>query len=220
MKKMLVALGLLAAVAGSAWAQVTDPVYVNGHWKNSTTQWWTDASGNPYVTDASRDRDAYLTPLSIYSGTIAAGACDSTSIVDLSGYRTVALLIQMNQNGINDWNRFAINARYNMAGLDDSLSLFTLPVAAYDDSVGAALALTRTTKPTAAICGSGEFAVTIPLDGGAATTRSLPQGKVVYLTLPYGMAWPARCSFRIANIGREGTAVTPTVRVWVMGTPL
>ena len=176
-----------------------------------------DQDGNLYTVDAFRDRDHILTPTSIYSGQIAAGAADSSGVVDLSSYRTVALLIQCG-GAPNAWQRFAVNARYNLGGLSDSLSLFTIPVAAYDDSISTYGGATRTTFPAVGALGAGEFAVTIPHTGPAtaAATQSLPQGKIVFLTVPEGFVWPASCSFRFRNIGRAA-ANTPDLRVWVMG---
>jgi len=220
-KKMLVALGLLAAIAVAAWAQTsgTNTQERNGYYFNATTGAKVDLDGDALVSESSKDRDYILQPTSIYSGTIASGAADTTDIVDLSSYRTVALMFQVTSNGPNDWLRLAVNARYNLAGLSDSLSLFSLPATANDDSSAVSGPLLRTSVPSVAACGAGEFPVTVLLTtGDAAKTQSLPQGKVVFLTVPSGFVWPSRCSFRIRNIGREGAAVTPTIRVWVMGT--
>lgn len=227
MKKMLVALGLLAAIAVAAWAQTsgTNTVAQGTGYRNATTGANTDASGNALVSEAAKDRDSYLAPLSIFSGTIAAGAADTTDIVDLSGYRTVALLVQVSSGAAATGSaiqRFAFHARYNLAGASDSLSLFSLPVVAQDSVYAHAAPFTPGVGTTAAACGSTEFPVTITTTGnaGLASTASIPQGRVVYLTLPQGaIGWPSRCSFRIRNIART-VANTPTVRVWVMGTPL
>ena len=199
--------------------QVTKIGYVNGA-DTSQVKKVTPSSPLP-VTDPQRDRDSYLEPTLIYTGTIAAGASDTTSIVDLSAYRNVSLLVQISGTSTNNWQRFAVHARYNLGGAADSLSLFTIPVSTWDDSVVAVGAASRVTGAAAGVLASGEFPVTIlrTADGALASTRSLPQAKVVPLTVPQGFVWPSRCSFRFTNIGRT-LANTPTVRVWVMGTPL
>lgn len=226
MKRILLValLGLLVAGAELAQAAGTNTVLRNGYCFNATTGQLVDCvTGAARTDDANRDRDYVLAPQLIFSGTIADGAADSTTIVDLSPYRTVALLVQVKSNGPNDWLRLAVNARYNFGGGQDSLSLFTIPVQeANMDSVAAAFPANRVSVPTAALLGAGEFPVTINMTTGlgTASTASLPQGKVVPLATPPGFAWPASCSFRIRNIAREGTAVTPTIKVWVIGTAL
>lgn len=221
-RRIAAVVAVLTMVAAWAWAQTsgTNTVSRNGYYFNATTGQKTDASGNVYTSEAAKDRDSYLQPLQILSDVaIASGGADTTDVVDLSGYRTVALLFQITKNGLNDWNRYAVSARYNLGGLSDSLSLFALPVSSALDTMTTTLG----SVPGAAAPGYGEFTVTLPMTGTltAAASHSLPQGKVVWLTVPQGFAWPSRCSFRIRNIGREGTvSVSPTIRVWVMGTPL
>jgi hypothetical protein len=211
-------LGVLAAGAALAQTAGTNTVERNGYYFNAKTGQQTNSDGHALTDDTDRDRDHILAPTLIYSGTIAGGAADTTDIVDLSTYRSVALLFQVASNSVNDWLRLAVNPRYNLAGMSDSLSLFSLPALANDDSTAVAGAALRTSVASSAACGAGEFPVTIRIATSDAAGVSLPQGKVVFLTVPSGFVWPARCSFRLRNIGREGTAVTPTIRVWVMGT--
>lgn len=223
-KRLLLAAVLVAAMASTALAAAGDPaVQRNGYWWNIASGVnRTNSTGATMTDDAARDRDSYLAPTLIYTGTIAYGAADTTSTVNLSAYKTVALLFQLTGPGTNQQLRFAVNARYNLGGASDSLSLFSIPCLP-DTVASTGIAAARGTAPAAAACGSEEFPVSITNTQGPSftgPTNSLPQGKVVYLTLPQGAAWPSSCSFRIRYIGRQAAGNTPTVRVWVMGTPL
>lgn len=224
MKRILAALALLALGVSGAGAQTdgTNTVLRNGYCFNATTGQMVDCvTGAVLNSDAARDRDHVLAPLKIFEGAIAAGAADTTIIVDLSSYRTVALMFQISRNGPNDWISLAVSPRYNFAGASDSLSIFTIPVSVFDDSLTSTMPTNRRTTPTAAGIGAGEFSVIVSTGPDlAAAARSTPQGKVVPLAVPAGFIWPSSCSFRIANTGREAAAVSPTIRVWVTGTAL
>ena len=228
MKKILVALAALALVASGAWAQSnTYNTQGAGPYFNVRSGQRVNATGSVMNDDASRDRDYTLAPTQIFNGTIAAGAADTTSIVDLSSYRTVALLFQISGHATNTWTTFAVNARYNLNGQSDSLSLFTIPCVASDSSYAGAQSQggisPRGTLPAVGNFGDGEFPVTITntVNTGGAATQSLPQGRLVWLTVPNGpgFTWPSQCSFRIRNILRPvALSGALTVRVWVMGT--
>lgn len=228
MKRNLVSAALVAvAIATSvlpaaAQTSAAGVVQRNGYYFNGTTGQRTTSDGHVSTYDTNAPQEVSLDPTLIYTGTIAAGAADTTSIVDLSRYRTVALLVQVSGTSTNNWQRLAFHARYNLGGLSDSLSLFSLPVVVFDDSTSVSTAATRVTGTSAGAIGAGEFPVTIVRtnDGATSSTASIPQGKCVPLTIGGGArAWPSRCSFRIRNIGRT-LANTPTIRVWVMGTAL
>lgn len=220
------ALAALSLLAGVTHAQNTgtNSELRNGYCFNSTTGQMVDCNTGQVLTREGNPLSGQqLSPTLIYSGVILAGASDSSSIVDLSGYRTVALLVQVGGMSTNNWQRFAVNARYNLSGLSDSLSLFSIPVMVHDDSALVSVPAGRIAGAAAGVLAAHEFPITIVAtnNGATASTRSLPQGKVVYLSVPPGFVWPARCSFRFANIGRTlSTFTNPTLRVWVMGTAL
>jgi len=226
MAAVVAALCLFGVTAAFAQASGTNSELRNGYCFNSTTGQMVDCNTGQVLTREGNPLSGQqLSPTLIYSGVILKDTADSTDVIDLSGYRTVALLVQVGQLSTNNWQRFAVNARYNLSGLSDSLSLFTLPVtaAAYDDSVLFIGPASRVTGPAVGAIGVGEFPITIVATntGASAASRSLPQGKVIWLTVPPGFVWPSRCSFRFANIGRTlSTGTNPTLRVWVMGTAL
>lgn len=225
MKRILSIALLLSALAGAAWA-ASNVQAQNGGYVNAKTGAAVNSAGAALVDDAARDRDSYLEPTLIYTGTIAAGAADTTSIVNLSGYRTVALLVQCTFGSAaadsQGWQRYAFQCRYNLGGAADSLSLFSIPVQGGDSS-GVFVRWTGQT-PTAGVFGPDEFPVTIvnTKSHPSAQSVSTPQGRVFPILMPYSASgWPARCSFRIRNVARpKAASLAPTIRVWVMGTPL
>jgi hypothetical protein len=153
--------------------------------------------------------------------------------VDLSAYRTVSLLFQVS-GGVKSslWRRFAVSARYNLTGASDSLSLFQIPVWGTDTLAANGHQVANGTVPLLVALSDGEFPVlltnTATTTAGASLVASLPQGKMVPLTIIGGgtMLWPGQCSFRIRSIGQQaviggtGNPRPPRLKVWVLGTPL
>ena len=235
MKRLILPLLAIAVAASAALAASDTPgapaIQRNGYYFNQASGInRTNSSGATLTDDAARDRDSYLTPTQIMGPTrIAAGGADTTSIVDLSVYRTVALLVQCSFSSAADadsmiWQRYAVQARYNFGGAADSLSLFSMPVVSSDSSGFATGGIWRGQTPQANTLAMDEFPVTIvntKASAKQAVANSLPNGRVFWLTLPAGFSWPSRCSFRFRNIQRnKAPGSQPTVTVWVMGTPL
>lgn len=239
MKKILLALGLLAAVAGAvsisgnAGAQTagTNTVERNGYYFNATTGAKTNESGSQHVTETNPDRDANLTFSSIISNTaLASGAGDSSAVLDTHDMRLGMLLFKITPStGTGTLTRLAVQVRVHLNGGSDSTATFPIYFNAFKDAPAVVSAAVDTANSGHQLVGSatapwsGEFVVTAssgrnsPGSAVAATVWSYPNGIAIPLNNIFGReVYAPYISVRVRNIVGPTAAVT----VHLVGTPL
>lgn len=228
MTKWLV-LGGLLALAGMAYADFN--VQNKGsYFNNASTGARTTAAGHATVAESDPPMDANLTFTNIMSATLAAGAADSSSVLDTHRMRLGTLLIKgVPAGGTGTHTRLAIQIRTHLAGQDDSSSTFVIylnpgknaPAIASGsaDTVGTGHELTG----SATAAWSGEFDVAFarnrnaPGSLAAAVAYSYPSGIAIPLTNIFGMPiYSEFTSIRIRNL--VGPTITFTAHL--IGTPL
>lgn len=191
MKKILLALGLLAAVASTAWAQTTgtNTVSRNGYYFNATTGNKTDVDGNALTSEADRDRD-YSTVRSLLPSitSLAPGASrTSTAATALGEFTSLLIMVRWNTVAAADSDSVAfglnfvgkvstdVNDGYDFAVSSPSDSAFLLRA----DTTVATLGISSAAGvlvpcPTVVILSRGK--ATITGAAGGATPTLVPLG--------------------------------------------
>ena len=178
--------------------------------------------------------DANLTFNSIIDpSTLAAGAADSSAVLDTHRMRLGTLLFKVVPGtGVSTHYRLAVQVRIHLNGADDSLSTFSVmrdfggdglaraSTAGADTSAGGHYITGSATVPW-----SGEFVVSAarnrnaPGSGVAAVAFSYPSGIAVPLSNFYGRdIWAPYISVRVRNI--SSGAFSGVVTVHLVGSPL
>lgn len=238
MKKILLALGLLAAVAAVGWAQTsgTNTVSRNGYYFNATTGNQTNANGEILTQDNLWSRSFTLTNLIADGGlagtsTLAAAAADSCSPQDTRHMRLGGIVIKCVPvgGGTGLITRLAVQVRTHLNGVADSVN--TAPIFFY----GNAPVMTATTAVadtsgqghlftgSSTVPWSGEFVVTVngvrnaPGSAVAATLFSYPNAIYIPLSNLWGRdIYSPWTSIRVRNV----TGPACQVYVSLVGTPL
>jgi hypothetical protein len=245
--KLLAALAGLGLVATAVWGD--NNVLNHGtYYGNAATGLKTDASGNLYMTNSSPLQDNNLTFASIISqSSLAAGAADSSAVLDTHAMRLGMLLIKATPQSVTGADslatvRIGIQIRTHLNGAADSSSTFAIYQygvvpsmaitagvdTAYFGQIANGLNLAASSQGTF----SGEFNVAIAINRigpGTSILGSLGQRLFYY---PNGIAIPIQnlfgrdiyspyTSIRVRNLGTAGPANrTCIVTVSLVGTPL
>lgn len=238
MKKILLALGLLAAIAGAVWAQTagTNTVERGGYYFNATTGQQTNANGLVLTEDNMRDQSFTLANIiadGALAGTsnLAAAASDSSAVLDTRYMRLGMLVIKGVPvgGGVGLITRLAISVRTHVNGVSDSVN--TAPIFLYGNApvMVATTAVADTSGQghlftgSATVPWSGEFIVTLngvrnaPGNAVAATAFSYPGAICIPLTNLWGREiYSPWTSIRVRNV----TGPAAQVYVSLVGTPL
>lgn len=160
---------------------------------------------------------------------LAAGAADSSAVINVAEYRTLGLYFKLTPGtGAGRDNRIAVQIRAHLNGVSDSLSTFTWhpePVS----NLGVSASTNDTTlvyghliTGSATVPWSGEFQIVAdgvrnsPVNGVALVAYSYPNGIYVQLRTPYGGFWAPYMSVRVRNL----VGPTCVASVHLVGTSL
>ena len=177
MKKVLLALAGAALLAWAGLAVADYNVVDQGtYYKNAQSGAKTDANGNAYTNDASRDRDRIVKYDAILSDTIAVGMADSTQTTfDTHDVARGYLLIQavVPKGTAVPFVRLAIRVLGHTASTPDSANTFNWDPCVTTSLIPDSLAYGSAVTPTPVANATTEIVATIAADEGVATGTAM-----------------------------------------------